>query len=197
MHCAAAYGHLEVARLLMERGADKEAKNSVRAPHATAAARRVDALRGCVACHGPLPAASVIVQSVGRITAGPPTLPPTPPLRLSSAALPSVTLCPQEGKTPLEVIRDSSIDSADVLAAKEATRALLRSQAAHHAAALMKEAAELEDKAAARKHRMAAELLAKQRRDAAAAADAAAGAGASAAAKPDRTGARKKPRRET
>ena len=32
LHLAARYGHLEVAQLLLERGADKEAKANVRAP---------------------------------------------------------------------------------------------------------------------------------------------------------------------
>ena len=37
LHYAALYGHLVVVRLLLERGADKEAKSNVRAPRVTAA----------------------------------------------------------------------------------------------------------------------------------------------------------------
>jgi hypothetical protein len=49
LFCAAYYGKPECVQLLLERGADKEAKSIVRAPHtrATAAARCVGARRVC------------------------------------------------------------------------------------------------------------------------------------------------------
>ncbi len=49
LFCAAYYGKPEIVQLLLERGADKEAKSIVRAPHtrATVAARCVGARRVC------------------------------------------------------------------------------------------------------------------------------------------------------
>ena len=114
LHKAALYGRLECARLLLDRGADKEAKDKVCAPtHVTAAAR----------CVPPAPSAAQRCFFPRRLVFASAAL----TRRRTRTFIAAAALTrPQDGKTPLDLVEDESFDSAAMLAAKDAIRALLR-----------------------------------------------------------------------
>jgi ankyrin repeat protein len=114
LHAAALQAQLACVQLLLERGADKDAKNIVRAHAPTP--RRAASERGrrrfapraaCAASCAPSFDSAVLTW------------------RCTPALVAAAALRAQNGKTPLELIVDES-DDADACAANAAVRALFR-----------------------------------------------------------------------